>query len=122
MSEANSRETIRLPRPALRSDRSLEEALAARRSVRGFLNTPLTDAQLAQLAWAAQGLVHPGGLRTAPSAGAHAVMNGSPVSSAVVKDQLLDTVFGVPAKSSAYRDTATTDSHANPPMGRVLAR
>jgi SagB-type dehydrogenase family enzyme len=41
-----------------------------RRSVRDYTGEPLTRAELAQLLWAAQGTTGPGGLRTAPSAGA----------------------------------------------------
>ena len=63
-------ETIVLPGPARRGGRSLEEALAARRSVRDFTAEPLSEAELGQLAWATQGTTHPDGLRAAPSAGA----------------------------------------------------
>jgi SagB-type dehydrogenase family enzyme len=49
---------------------TLEEALAKRRSVRQFSGEALTMEELGQLLWAAQGITHPSGLRTAPSAGA----------------------------------------------------
>ena len=50
---------------------SLEEALAKRRSVRDFREEPLTDQQIAQLCWAAQGVTDKrSGKRTCPSAGA----------------------------------------------------
>jgi SagB-type dehydrogenase family enzyme len=50
---------------------SLEETLAARRSVRAYADRPLSDEQLGQLLWAAQGITQEErGLRTAPSAGA----------------------------------------------------
>jgi SagB-type dehydrogenase family enzyme len=49
---------------------SLEETLARRRSVREFSDKPLSDQDVSQLLWAAQGITHPEGLRTAPSAGA----------------------------------------------------
>lgn len=62
--------TIQLPEPARSGVVSLEEALAQRRSVREFLPGALTDRQLSQLLWAAQGITAPGGYRTAPSAGA----------------------------------------------------
>ena len=61
---------IALPAPQLKGTLTLEEALARRRSVRNFYDTPLTLAELGQLLWAAQGTTHPSGLRTAPSAGA----------------------------------------------------
>ena len=63
--------TTASPAPATAGGMSLAEALARRRSVRDFLDRPLTDKQLAQLAWAAQGITDPTrGFRTAPSAGA----------------------------------------------------
>ncbi len=58
-----------LPAPIERGTMSLEEALRARHSVREFGSTPLTERQLAQLLWAAQGVTH-AGHRTTPSAGA----------------------------------------------------
>ncbi len=63
-------ERLALPSPARSGRMSLEEALARRRSVREFSNKPLSNQQLSQLLWAAQGITHPEGLRTAPSAGA----------------------------------------------------
>ena len=63
-------EVIRLPAPVGSGDESLEALLARRRSVREFAPLPLTLAQVGQLAWAAQGVTHGDGLRTAPSAGA----------------------------------------------------
>lgn len=59
-----------LPPPALTGAVSLEEAMAQRRSVRAFDETPLSPAELGQLLWAAQGITHEAGFRTAPSAGA----------------------------------------------------
>ena len=49
---------------------SLEEALARRQSVREFTREALSERELSQLLWAAQGVTHAAGLRTAPSAGA----------------------------------------------------
>jgi SagB-type dehydrogenase family enzyme len=61
---------LQLPAPERNGRMSLEEALAVRRSVREFTRQPLTDRELSQLLWAAQGITSPDGLRTAPSAGA----------------------------------------------------
>jgi len=61
---------LQLPAPERKGRMSLEEALAARRSVREFRREPITDRELSQLLWAAQGITSPDGLRTAPSAGA----------------------------------------------------
>jgi len=63
-------ETIRLPAPATKGQYSLEALLQQRRSVREYRELALTAAQLGQLLWAAQGITHGAGLRTAPSAGA----------------------------------------------------
>jgi len=61
---------ILLPSPRLKGTLTLEEALAKRRSVREFTELPLTLGELGQLLWAVQGITHPTGYRTAPSAGA----------------------------------------------------
>jgi SagB-type dehydrogenase family enzyme len=61
---------IDLPPPRLKGTLTLEEALAKRRSVRQYSAKALTMDELGQLLWAAQGITHPAGLRTAPSAGA----------------------------------------------------
>lgn len=59
---------IPLPEPRYGSDVSVEEALLKRRSIREYLNEPITLQELSQLLWAAQGITHDG-RRTAPSAG-----------------------------------------------------
>lgn len=59
-----------LPSPSTVGAMSVEEALAARRSVRDFSTRPLSSAQVGQLLWAAQGVTDAQGRRTAPSAGA----------------------------------------------------
>lgn len=71
-SQAQPKPAVRtaLPAPAREGGMALQEALARRRSVRQFAATPLTQQELAQLLWAAQGANRPGGQRTAPSAGA----------------------------------------------------
>lgn len=60
---------IRLPEARLDGAVSIEKALCARRSVREFANKPLKLAEIAQLAWAAQGVTGAEAHRTAPSAG-----------------------------------------------------
>lgn len=62
---------ISLPPVSVATDgQPLERLLQQRRSVRTFNKAPLSLAELGQLLWAAQGITHPQGLRTAPSAGA----------------------------------------------------
>ena len=62
--------TVQLAEPKLKGQVSLEEALARRRTVRQFTGQPLKPTEIAQLAWAGQGVTEPQkGLRTAPSAG-----------------------------------------------------
>lgn len=58
-----------LPSPDVEGGLPLHEALAKRRSVREFAAIELTDGQLGQLLWAAQGITDAAGHRTAPSAG-----------------------------------------------------
>lgn len=62
---------ISLPPPHLRGERSLEEVIASRRSVRAFTPQELTLEEIGQLLWAAQGVTGSKEyLRAAPSAGA----------------------------------------------------
>lgn len=60
----------RLPPPAVKGNMSVEEALSTRRSVREYSSTDLSDNDLSQILWAAQGITGSQGFRTAPSAGA----------------------------------------------------
>jgi SagB-type dehydrogenase family enzyme len=62
--------TVRLPKPEIRDQASLSDALRHRRSVRAYSGRSLSLQQVGQLLWAAQGRNDPSGLRTAPSAGA----------------------------------------------------
>ncbi len=62
--------TVDLPSPNLEGERSLEEVLYERRSVREFSGEPVAVAEVSQLLWAAQGMTAGWGGRTAPSAGA----------------------------------------------------
>lgn len=63
-------ETIKLPQPQHDSRSSVESTLLKRRSIRTYSDEPLTLAEISQLLWAAQGVTHHRGFRTAPSAGA----------------------------------------------------
>lgn len=63
-------DTLMLPPPSSESETSLERALLERRSIRTYQAGPLTLAEVSQLLWAAQGITHSDGYRTAPSAGA----------------------------------------------------
>ncbi len=68
--ESEEKKFIQLPEPKKDTDTALEEALNARRSIRHYRDAPLTQANISQLMWAAQGVTHGRGFRTAPSAGA----------------------------------------------------
>jgi hypothetical protein len=59
-----------LPEPTTPTSGSLEEAIATRRSIRDLEPRALTEAQVGQLLWAAQGITDDVGRRAAPSAGA----------------------------------------------------
>jgi len=84
---------IELPQPSLKSDVSIEQALAARRSLRTYKEEPITLNELSQLMWAGQGITDPEkGYRTAPSG-----MRGYPLSLYAVTLN----VTGVP--QGAYR-------------------
>jgi SagB-type dehydrogenase family enzyme len=66
--EATTQE-VTLPAPVTKGTMSLEEAIAKRRSMRGFQTRALTEQQIGQLLWAAQGITDPAsGHRAAPSA------------------------------------------------------
>jgi SagB-type dehydrogenase family enzyme len=91
--------TISLPSPNRAGSMSLEAALAARRSIRGYTKQTLTLAEVGQLLWAAQGVTSPDGKRTAPSA-----MHRYPLEIAVVAQNVDSLPSGayryVPAKHS----------------------
>jgi len=63
--------SIQLPPPALKGSISLEEAITWRRSSRHFNGEPVSQSQLSQVLWAAQGVTDiRSGDRAVPSAGA----------------------------------------------------
>jgi len=61
---------VALPTPMRTGEVSLEQLLTGRRSIREYLEKELTIFEVGQLLWSAQGITHPRGYRTAPSAGA----------------------------------------------------
>ena len=63
-------EGLPLPEPSHSSRISVESALKQRRSLREYQDVPVTLKEVSQLLWAAQGITHEHGYRTAPSAGA----------------------------------------------------
>ena len=63
-------EVLKLAPPQLNGPMSVEQALQQRRSQREFAALPLRLDDVSQLLWAAQGVTHGPGYRTAPSAGA----------------------------------------------------
>ena len=63
-------DVLKLPEPAHAGSMPIEKALRERRSLRVYKNVPLMLSEVSQLLWAAQGITHPQGFRTAPSAGA----------------------------------------------------
>ncbi len=67
---AGSLEDIPLPEPVTSGETSLEQLLQQRRSVREYRAAALSLADIGQLLWSVQGITHPQGFRTAPSAGA----------------------------------------------------
>jgi SagB-type dehydrogenase family enzyme len=67
---ASGEDAVALPAPSRDGTVPVERALAQRRSLRKFAPDPLPLASVSQLLWAAQGITHASGLRTAPSAGA----------------------------------------------------
>lgn len=68
--DGTSGTVVRLPEFKPDGKMSLERAMLLRRSVRDYLDEPLSLSDVAQILWAAQGITSPRGFRTAPSAGA----------------------------------------------------
>jgi SagB-type dehydrogenase family enzyme len=67
---AETGKKIALPAPSLDGEQSVEALLQQRRSLREYRQRPISLQEVGQLLWAAQGITHTNGYRTAPSAGA----------------------------------------------------
>ncbi len=68
--QIKEQKSISLPEIVISDDSSVPAILQQRRSVREYQDVSLSLHEIGQLLWAAQGITHPKGLRTAPSAGA----------------------------------------------------
>jgi SagB-type dehydrogenase family enzyme len=68
--ETDTPKRLKLPKPALDGNISLEAAINHRRSIRSYQTAPLTIPEVGQLLWSAQGITGSQGFRAAPSAGA----------------------------------------------------
>jgi hypothetical protein len=63
---------MNLPKPRLKGEVSVEQAIKHRRTIRSYQPKPLTLEQFSQIFWAAQGITEDRGYkRSAPSAGAN---------------------------------------------------
>lgn len=67
---ARFEQRVALPDPDTKGEVTLESAISQRRSRRDFSEEQLSEAELGQLLWAAQGITNSAGHRAAPSAGA----------------------------------------------------
>ncbi len=67
---AVTEQQVPLPPPSKTGEKTLEQLLQQRRSVREYRRGDISVRELSQLLWAAQGITSPQGYRTAPSAGA----------------------------------------------------
>lgn len=112
---AGTSESIALPEPDRSGRQAFESLLQQRRSVRDYSNKPLALSEIGQLLWAAQGITHSDGLRTAPSAGAL-----YPLELYVVAGRVNDLPAGVyhylPA---AHRLQATVDTDLRKRLARA---
>jgi SagB-type dehydrogenase family enzyme len=112
----NKQAEIHLPPPSRKGMVSLEEAIARRRSVRDFTSEPLSQSQLSQILWAAQGLSERGRYRTVPSAGATYPLEIFVASGEKGVDEIVEGVYQYNVKSHSLAQ------HLNTDVRRELAR
>lgn len=68
--QVKEQKDVSLPEIVISDDTSVSAILQQRRSVREYQDVSLSLHEIGLLLWAAQGITHPQGFRTAPSAGA----------------------------------------------------
>ena len=107
---------IALPEPSDLGTVTLAQALTARRSVREFGDVLLSEQQVSDLMWAAQGVTSAGGGRTAPSAGALYPLEVYVVTDGAVLHYLPD------GHRAEYRDSATARLAVADAVGQDSAR
>lgn len=105
-----------LPEPGDLGGITLAAALTARRSVRQYGDAPLTEQQVSDLLWAAQGITSESGGRTAPSAGALYPLEVYVVTEAAVLHYLPD------GHRAETRESATVRSAVADAVGQDAAR
>ena len=84
---------VYLPRPSQKGVMPLEEAIARRRSIRDFTSQPISQSQLSQILWAAQGTSDTSGNRTVPSAGATYPLEVFVVCGANGVEQIIEGIY-----------------------------
>lgn len=105
LANGNTMSEKTLPAPRRAEGMSLAQCLSQRRSQRAFTTERLSEAQVSQLLWAAQGTTSAEGLRTAPSAGAL-----YPLELYVVRD---DGIFHYRPHGHLLRQTKAGDQRAD---------
>jgi SagB-type dehydrogenase family enzyme len=130
--DGGPRRPLRLPAASETGRLAVEAALRVRRSLR-YYGTPVPDlGDVAQLAWAAQGVTHPDGYRTAPSAGALYPLELYVVAGRVAglpagvhhylpADHVLEPVFAGDCREALAAAAWDQDCIARAPLSMVLA-
>ena len=114
-----------LPEPRLESQLSLEETLQLRRSIREYSDQQLHLDEISQILWAAQGVTHARGYRTAPSAGALYPLELYIVTEVGVfhylpHDHALSTVLEGDFRDSLHDAALNQEAILNAPMVLIL--